>query len=157
MQVALIGGTLPPKRMRDRPRRADLVDLGIPCAVAVLAAVAMWMPAGSASRVALALAMLFFVPGHLLIAAFTRPPTMAGQRPMRALVALGVSPPLVGLLALSTSLLPGGFRPVAIVTVVTLACLVLAGVAAFRRRGTPAVPGEARASEGGDSSEAAAA
>ena len=143
--------------MRDRPRRADLIDLGIPCALAVLAALAMQVPEGSGVRMALALPMLFFVPGHLLIAAVTRPPTMLGQRPMRALMALGVSPPLVGLLALSTTLLPGGFRPMTIVTVVTVACLALAAVAAFRRRGTTSVPASGAApNEVGKASDATA-
>ena len=107
---------------------------------------------------ALALTMLFFVPGHLLIAAVTRAPTMKGQRPMRALVALGVSPPLVGLLALATTLLPGGFRPMTIVIVVTVACLAFAVVAAFRRRGRTSVPASAAASahEAGEVSDATA-
>lgn len=122
--------------MRDRPIGADLLDLGLPCALAAAASLATWLPSDpwGPLRMGLALAVLFFVPGHLLLAAATRVPTRAGQRPARALVALGVSPALVGVLALATSLTPWGFRPASIVAVVTAACFVLAGVAAYRRR-----------------------
>lgn len=157
MQVAFIGEVRRRQRMRDRPSRADLLDLGIPVALALLAALAMLMPAGSGARLALALTMLFFVPGHLLIAAFTRVPTSRGQRPMRALAALGVSPPLVGILALATTLLPGGFRPTAIVIVITIACLALAAVALFRRSKPAAAASPLRSTtESGDPGDSSA-
>ena len=132
--LPLSAGTVERTAMRGRPFRADLVDLGLPCALAAAAALATKLLEGSSIRLLLALTVLFFVPGHLLIAAATRVPDTSGQRPLRALVALGVSPALVGVLALATALLPWGFRPDAIVAVVTLACFALAGIAAFRRR-----------------------
>lgn len=123
--------------MRPLLRRADAFDLGVPCAIALLAAAAQAFAGGGVMQVALGLAMLFFVPGHLLMAAAAPAPMGAGQRAVRAVVALGVSLPLVGLLALGTALLPGGFQAGSIVAAVTAACLALGAVAAWRRR----VPG----------------
>ncbi len=114
--------------------RRDLLDLALPCVAAGLAALALLLPDGSGLRMALALPLLLFVPGHLLIAAVAPWPATARRRLVRACVAVGVSPPIVGLLALSTTLLPGGFRASSIVAVVTAACLALAGAAAWRRR-----------------------
>lgn len=128
-------------------RKMDAVDLGASCALALLAALAFLMPGGSALRFALVLPVLFFVPGHLLVTACTNAPRTAAQRGTRALAAVGVSPPLVGLLALSTAKMPGGFQASSIVAVVTAACFVLAAIAAWRRRVGEASP-EAAEGEG---------
>lgn len=110
------------------------LDLAAAFALAVVAALGFaFLGEGSALRLALTLPILFFVPGYLLIE------TVAGRahglqsRLVRGLVAIGVSPAIVGLLALSTALLPGGFRAATIVVVVTVTCFVLAGVAVWRR------------------------
>jgi uncharacterized membrane protein len=116
------------------------VDLVAVVGLAVLAALA-WMalPDGSAARVALTVPVLLFVPGYLLVEAVTEREPSGRRRAVRALVAVGVSPPLVGLASLATAFLPGGFRPLPIVVVLTLACLALA-TAAFLRR-SPGTPG----------------
>lgn len=109
-------------------------DLAGALGVALLAGLAYaTMSGGSPLRVALALAVLFFIPGYLLIEAVARPDVPAHRRAARACVALGVSPAVVGLLALATALLPGGFSSRSIVALVTLACLALAALAFWRR------------------------
>ena len=128
--------THPPRRqpafaLRDWLGLADLAAAG---AVTLLAAAAqMLLPAGSWLRVGLACAILFFVPGYLLVEAAVGPALGVRRRLARAAFAVGLSPPVVGLLALATALAPHGFRSWAIVVSVTSACLVLAGVAALRR------------------------
>lgn len=114
-------------------------DLFLATTVAAAAALA-WaaLPGGSLPRVALATAVLFFVPGFLLIQAVLRAATTRRQRRARAAAAVGISPPIVGLLALSTAMLPGGFRPASIVLVLLVACLAFAGVAAWRRQAAAA-------------------
>lgn len=115
--------------------RISGLDLLAACIVALLAGLAyLALPAGSALRVALACSVLFFVPGYLLIEAVTEPTASRSRRIVRAWIAIGVSPVLVGLLALATAVLPGGFRATSIVATVTLACLALGGVAFWRRQ-----------------------
>ncbi len=117
-----------------RIKQLDL-DLIAACIVAALAGLAfMTMPGGSPLRVALALAVLFFVPGYLLIEAVAQPAVSRQRRVVRAWIAIGVSPAVVGLLALATVALPGGFRPASIVATLTVACVGLAGVGIWRRR-----------------------
>lgn len=91
------------------------------------------LPDGSILRVALVAPVLLVVPGYLLLQAVVVPRTTGRARLVHALAALGISPAVVGLLALSTALVPGGFRPASMVTAVTGACLVLAVVASRRR------------------------
>lgn len=87
------------------------------------------LPPGGWPRLALAGLVVFVLPGYLLLAAAE--PRRGPRR--RWLAALGASPALVGLAALATALVPGGFRPGAIVAAVTVACVLL-GVLAVRRR-----------------------
>lgn len=112
-----------------------MVDLVAAAALAVLAGlVAAVGPEGSLVRIALAGLVVFALPGYLLVEAVApRGKPGAPPRAMRALAALALSPALVGLLALSTALVPGGFKPASIVAVVTLACVGLAALAAQRR------------------------
>lgn len=100
------------------------------CAVVAFAL----LPDGSGLRLALALPMLLLVPGYLLIEAVAEPATTGRARLVRLLLALGVSPALVGLLALATALLPVGFRPLPIVIIIVFASLGLGAVALWRRR-----------------------
>jgi uncharacterized membrane protein len=121
----------------DRPHgwriAADLVAACTLVSLAALAFVA--LPAGSWLRVTLALGALLFAPGYLLIEAVVGPSTLLlARRTLHACIAIGVSPVLVGLLALCTALGPGGFRPGAIVATVTFACFAIAAVAYARRR-----------------------
>lgn len=111
------------------------IDLIAACVLALLAGLAyLLLPGGSILRVALALSVLFFAPGYLLIEATARQATEKSQRLVRAWIAVGVSPAIVGLLALATVALPGGFRPASIVGTVTVACFALGGIALGRRR-----------------------
>ncbi|HUR61786.1 MAG TPA: DUF1616 domain-containing protein [Candidatus Thermoplasmatota archaeon] len=120
-----------------RPAHGNLVDLVAAACLAVLAALlAFTMPAGSALRAFLALPILLVVPGYLLIEAAVSS-VKPGQRGLHALVAIGVSPPFVGLLALLTAVF-GAFHTGPIILTVTAACLGLAFVAAWRRLRTPA-------------------
>jgi uncharacterized membrane protein len=122
-------------------RSWDLVG----CCVLVASAVAAFvgLPEGSALRLAIALPVLFFAPGYLLIEAVAGPVKSAGARGVRALLAIGVSPALVGLLALGAAALPAGFKAGPIVVLLAVACATLA-VAGFWRRRAPTpqpVPG----------------
>lgn len=119
-------------------RAGRVLDLAAAATLATLAALLVSsLPDGSLLRAAVTLPILLLVPGYLLIEA-TVTSVKPGQRAMHALVGLGVSPPLVGLLALATVLLPGGFSGAAIVGTVTFACLGLAALAMWRRLRTPA-------------------
>lgn len=124
--------------LRSLPSWATHVDLAVVCALAALAGLAYAvLPGGAILRVALAVAILFFVPGYALIEAMVGPAATRRQRIVRGFVAIGASPPLIGLLALATVALPGGFRPASIVVTVLLASIALAGVAFWRRRRAP--------------------
>ena len=91
---------------------------------------------GTALRMAFALPLLFFAPGYLLIEAVAGPAKASAHRAVRALLAIGVSPALVGLLALAAAVLPAGFRPAPILILLAVACGIMA-IAGFWRRWTP--------------------
>lgn len=136
-------GRPPREGRRLRPEEAADVVLAAAAATAAAFAAAL-LPPGSALRVLLAWPLLLVVPGFLLLQALVVPVAVGRRRFSHALVAVGISPALVGLLALATALVPGGFRPLSIVSVVTGACLLLAAVALVRRarsrRGGTAAP-----------------
>jgi hypothetical protein len=114
---------------------ADLADLGVASLLVVAAAVAALQPGGGDPlRMALAGLVVFVLPGYLLLEVlFPARQPATPSRAVRAAACLGLSPAMVGLAALSTALVHGGFRPANIVAVVTLLCLALAGLAAWRR------------------------
>ncbi|MHB1261120.1 MAG: DUF1616 domain-containing protein [Thermoplasmatota archaeon] len=117
-----------------RPFVANL-DLAACVGLVALACLAfLALPGGSFLRMSLAFTVLFFAPGYLLIEAAAGPARSMSSRGLRASLAIGVSPALVGLLALATAVLPGGFRPAPIVVLLAVACLGLAGAAFWRRR-----------------------
>lgn len=133
--------------LMDRPRRRRCMMEGTPrprfldllacCALVASACAAYaWLPGGSALRMAAAISVLFFAPGYLLIEAVAGPVKSSGARVVRAFLAIGVSPAIVGLLALGAGVLPGGFRPVPILILLAVACGALA-VAGFWRRRAP--------------------
>lgn len=104
------------------------------CSVVLLAGLAfLTLSGGSVLRVILSATILFFVPGYLLMEAAVGSAATLRSSFLRIGLAIGISPALVGLLALATSLLPPGFRPGTIVAAVTLGCFALAGVAAWRQ------------------------
>lgn len=84
-------------------------------------------------RMALALSLLLFAPGYLLLQAFVVPAARGTALLWQALASVGLSPALVGLFALATSVVQGGFSLGAIVILVTLGSLGM-GVAALVRR-----------------------
>lgn len=121
-------------------------------ALVAVAAIAFMIPQGSTVRWALALPVLLIAPGYLLLQAIFTPAQPASTRLVHALVSLGISPALVGLLALSTALF-GAFREGPIIVVVTGACLVI-GVIGLVRRGFGAPSPEAGGSRSGADPEA---
>ncbi|HVL87020.1 MAG TPA: DUF1616 domain-containing protein [Candidatus Thermoplasmatota archaeon] len=113
-------------------------DLLAAAALAVLAAAAASALApGDLLRVAIALPIALTVPGYLLVEALVGP-SRRTSRSFHLLAGIGVSPGVVGLLALATSLAPGGFTVAGIVLSVAAACLALSAVALWRRLVTPA-------------------
>ncbi len=131
----------PPTPVTAAPAAARLrwLDLALASAATVIAAFAVMLPNG-ATRAALTLPVIVFVPGYLLLQAVLgkgEPPS-----PLHVIVAVGISPPLVGLLALLTAIVPGGFTAGPIIAVVTTACLALAAVALVRRGMRKAAPTE---------------
>jgi len=109
-------------------------DLVLATVGALLAALAVaFLPAGAGIRLLSVLPLLLLIPGYLLIEALVVRPRTRRAQWVHVGVALGVSPALIGLLALATAVIPGGFRASAIVIAVTAACLLLAGVAFYRR------------------------
>lgn len=112
-------------------RSADVVVAAGLMLVAALAAAV--LPDGSMLRLAVALPILGIAPGYLLLQALIVPARSWTARGRHALLALGLSPAVLGLLALSTAIVPGGFRPVPIAATVTVGCLAFAGVALRRR------------------------
>lgn len=117
--------------------RFESLDLWLGAALALVGgAAATFLPPKDPARFLLALPTLLLVPGYLLIQVLLPRPASRSGRLRHALVALGVSPALVALLALSTALVEGGFRANSIMVVVTAACLLLAG-GAYVRRASP--------------------
>lgn len=80
-------------------------------------------------RAALALVLLPLVPGYLLVQAVEP----RAPRPAHLALALGLGLPLVGLAALATALVPGGFRPMPILVAQAVLAAGLATVALVRR------------------------
>lgn len=110
----------------------DLLVAGGLALVAGLAAVG--LPDGSTLRMVVVLPILLLVPGYLLLQALIVPARSPATRGRHALLSLGVSPAVLGLLALATAIVPGGFTPGVILVVVTVGCLALAGLGYRRRR-----------------------
>ena len=105
------------------------------CAAAVM--LSAWaylsLPERDPLRLLVSAPMLVFVPGYLLVEAFRSSRQPFKRRVLSAAVAPGATIALLGLLALSTAVLPGGFRPDSIVTIVTLACIGLVAAASYHR------------------------
>lgn len=95
--------------------------------------VAWVLPEGDMLRLVIAAPIVLVVPGYLVLQAVFVPARPPRQRLIHVLFAVGLSPVILGLLALTTALVPSGFRTGPIVAVVTVACLALAGLAGYRR------------------------
>lgn len=110
------------------------VDLVVAVLLVLLAASVAWVrPEGDTLRLVVAAPIVLVVPGYLVLQAAFVPARPARQRAIHALFAVGLSPIVLGLLALTTALVPSGFQTGPIVAAVTVACLALAGVAGYRR------------------------
>lgn len=113
---------------------AQVGDLAAATLLAFVGAAAVAIaPPGSPARVALTAPTLLVVPGYLLLQALLVPVRPWPRRGLHAVVALGLSPAIVGLLALATALAPGGFKPMPLVAAVTFGCVAMAALAAVRR------------------------
>lgn len=110
-------------------------DLAVAVVLAFVAVLARGLDGGSLLRLVLTLPFLLLVPGYLLLQT-VRP---HGDRRFHAVAGIGISLPVVGLLALLTSVARGGFTATAIVTTTTVGVAVMAAIAlAVRVRSVPA-------------------
>lgn len=130
-------------RFRDDRDILIAATLVLAALLAVLA-----LPDGHLLRVVLVVPILLALPGYLFLQVFFVPPETGMARNWQIMLSIGLSPVLVALLAFSTSLFPGGFRPAAIVAVVTAACLAFAVVTMYRRRRASSLAGAASESNG---------
>lgn len=111
------------------------MDLALAGALAILAAGAAFaLPEGNVARMIFTLFVLLVVPGYVLIQAVVGRTRSPSKRMIHLALSLGLSPAIVGLLALATAIIPGGFQPPLIIGIVTLWSIVLAGLAFWRRR-----------------------
>lgn len=101
------------------------------------------LPAGPL-RMALALPVLLFAPGYLLLQALVVPPARGTALMWQCFASVGISPAVVGLLALSTSIVEGGFKLGAIVVLVTIGSLAFTAGALVRRRSLARSVGQSR-------------
>jgi len=124
----------PPAADTPKPGSFPWIDLAIGAALSVVALVAALDLPVSPLRYLLTLPMLLLVPGYLLLQAFAVPAASGARRGWQALAAIGLSPAVVGLLALSTAIVQGAFRVPVILAVSTLASVALATTAFVRRR-----------------------
>lgn len=126
--------------VRAEPRTVRAADLLIAVILTIAGAASVWfLPAGTAVRIALVAPVLLFTPGYLLLQAVVLPGTHL-SRPVHASLAVGTSVGVVGLLALSTAFLPGGFRPDTIVATVSAVSLAFAAIANYRRTAARRAP-----------------
>lgn len=146
-------GQLTPRQAQDaqtwawRPRACSdvLISTGL---VVLAAAIALTLPAESTLRAVLTLPVLLVAPGYLLLQSILVPARRPRRRVLHAVLGLGISPPLVGLMALSTTVVPGSFTPTTIIAAVTLGCLALGALAVYRRgRQQAAAPRRAAAGD----------
>jgi hypothetical protein len=113
---------------------AGWLDLIPPTLLALLmAGAAFGLAEGDVRRTALVLPGLLWAPGYAALEAAIVPAAPVAVRLRHAALALGLSVPAVGLLALLTAYLPGGFRAGTLVATVALATVALAGIAGIRR------------------------
>lgn len=115
-------------------RLRQSADLMLACAFVVVGVVAVGLvPDGSVLRFILVAPVLFVVPGYLLIQACVVKESKRRSRLTHVLLAVGVTPPVLGLIALATALVPGGFRLAFIAAAVAVACFGMAALADYRR------------------------
>lgn len=121
---------------KTKPERGSWrwVDVAGAATLAVAAGIGAAVLEPGPLRLALTLPMVLFVPGYLLLQAFRVPAASGRELGWQALASLGISPAVLGLLALSTAIVEGGFRLGVILVTTTVACLLFATAALVRRR-----------------------
>jgi uncharacterized membrane protein len=110
------------------------LDVAGASVLVLVAAAAVSMDLTGPLRFLATLPMILFVPGYLLLQAVAVPPARGKELGWQALASLGLSPALLGLFALATAIVEGGFRLGIIVGLSTVASLGFAAVALVRRR-----------------------
>jgi uncharacterized membrane protein len=129
----------PPRPARGAHAWPKLDVVGASALVLLAFVAATSLPAGTL-RLLLVLPMLLFAPGYLLLQAFVVPAAPPAARAWQALASLGISPAVLGLLALATSIVQGGFREDAILGLTVLGSLAFATAALVRRRALARAP-----------------
>lgn len=111
------------------------MDLVIAEATAIAAGLAaLYHPTQVGLRTALAVPALLVVPGYLLLQA-ALPGDQRPEATSQLGLSVGLSLPIVGLVALATAATPWGFQRTPIVLAVMLASTILTVVAGYRRAG----------------------
>ena len=129
-----------PKAGRDPRARLRWLDLLGAALLVVVAAFAVSSDFAGPLRLALTLPLLLFAPGFLLLQAVVVPPASGASLARQALASMGISPAVVGLFALATAIVAGGFTEGAIVGTVTVGSLLFAVIALQRRRHRVSAP-----------------
>lgn len=123
-----------PKSARDPRPRLRWLDVAGAALLVLAAAFVVSSDITGPLRLAATLPVLLFAPGYLLLQAVVVPPARGASLLRQALACLGISPAVVGLLALATAIVAGGFTAGAIVATVTVGSLAFAAIALQRRR-----------------------
>lgn len=121
------------------------MDLVLGAAVAIAAGVAaLYHPEKTLLRAVLTVPALLIVPGYFLLQTVIPSTDHRPTRPVQGALAVGLSPPLVALIALATTLTPWGFQQTPIVLGVMFTSLVLVALTLYRRVSwaSPSAPGE---------------
>jgi uncharacterized membrane protein len=108
------------------------LDLYAAIAAALAASVAfLAIPEGTPLRAIITLPILLLAPGYVTLEAVW--PRSSRPNWVHVLLAIGVSPVIIGLLTLSLALVPGAFRPIPIALANLFGVVALAFVAMRRR------------------------
>jgi hypothetical protein len=146
-----------PPRPKHSTHAWPKLDIAVAALLAVVAAAASASLEPGTLRLVLTLPMLLFVPGYLLLQAFVVPAATGAARGWQALASFGISPALVGLFALLTAVVEGGFRLGAIVALSLIGCLALGAAGLVRRRALAQSSGVAKGNEAPKAASAAPA
>lgn len=122
------------RAVKGEPEPMRWLDVGGASILVLVAAAAVAMELTGPLRFLATLPMILFVPGYLLLQAVAVPAARGKELAWQAVASLGLSPALLGLFALATAIVEGGFRLGIIVGLSTILSLGLATVALVRRR-----------------------
>lgn len=130
------------------PRRKGIwdrsLDLCLAAALTILAPLlATLLPEASPVRWTIVLTFLLLVPGYLFIQALVVQAPPRRFEILHPVFAIGISPAVIGLLALSTTMVPNGYRPSTVFVIIIGACVILTVVAFIRRAARLREPADA--------------